>query len=97
MPAVSYYDEVFDAGGAPRAHAAALVAALDALAATALADAGRRRDAIFMQQGITFDAAGPTATARSRTARSRSTSSRGSSRPTSGTRSSAGSPSGSAR
>ena len=53
-----YYDEVFDGGGAPRAHAAALAAALEALGHQGLAEAGRRRDAIFMQQGITFDAGG---------------------------------------
>ena len=54
-----FYDEMLDEGGAPRAHARTLVDALAALGADALAAAGRRRDAIFMQQGITFDAAGP--------------------------------------
>jgi len=53
------YDEVFEAEGSPRAHAAALATALEALGQDALAHAGRRRDAIFVQQGITFDAAGP--------------------------------------
>ena len=52
-----FYDEMFDEGGAPRAHARTLVAALAALGPDGLAAAGRRRDAIFMQQGITFDAA----------------------------------------
>jgi len=37
----------------------ALAAALEELGQERLADAGRRRDAIFMQQGITFDAGGP--------------------------------------
>jgi uncharacterized circularly permuted ATP-grasp superfamily protein len=55
------FDETFGPDGAPRAHAAALVAALARLGPDALASAGRRRDAIFMQQGITFDAAGPDA------------------------------------
>ena len=54
-----FYDEIVDEGGAPRAHARTLVDALAALGPDALAAAGRRRDAIFMQQGITFDAAGP--------------------------------------
>ena len=56
-----FYDEMVDATGAPRAHARTLVDALGALGPEALAAAGRRRDAIFMQQGITFDAAGPDA------------------------------------
>ena len=56
-----FYDEMLDEGGAPRAHARTLVEALEALGPEALAAAGRRRDAIFMQQGITFDAAGPDA------------------------------------
>ena len=53
-----FYDEMLDAGGVPRPHAGTLVEALGALGPEALAAAGRRRDAIFMQQGITFDAAG---------------------------------------
>jgi uncharacterized circularly permuted ATP-grasp superfamily protein len=57
--ASTLYDEVFAAAGEPRPHAAPLVGALDALGGEALAAAGRRRDAIFMQQGITFDAGGP--------------------------------------
>jgi uncharacterized circularly permuted ATP-grasp superfamily protein len=54
-----FYDEMVDALGAPREHARTLVEALGALGSDELAAAGRRRDAIFMQQGITFDAAGP--------------------------------------
>ena len=54
----SYYDEVFDGGGAPRAHAAALAAALEALGHDGLVEAGRRRDSIFMRQGITFEVGG---------------------------------------
>jgi uncharacterized circularly permuted ATP-grasp superfamily protein len=56
-----FYDEMLDVDGTPRPHAQTLVEALTALGAAALATAGRRRDAIFMQQGITFDAAGPDA------------------------------------
>jgi uncharacterized circularly permuted ATP-grasp superfamily protein len=56
-----FFDEMLDDGGAPHPHARTLVEALTALGAEALAAAGRRRDAIFMQQDITFDAAGPDA------------------------------------
>ena len=51
-------DELLDEDGAPRPHAASLVAALLRLGPDALLAAGRRRDAIFMQQGITFEVAG---------------------------------------
>ena len=54
-----FYDELVDADGQARPHARTLVAALEALGPEALTQAGRRRDAIFMQQGITFDAGGP--------------------------------------
>jgi uncharacterized circularly permuted ATP-grasp superfamily protein len=53
-----YYDEVFDDGGAPRAHAAALAAALEELGHAGLVEAGQRRDSIFMRQGITFEVGG---------------------------------------
>src|SRR5688572_10171582 len=56
-----FYDEVFGDRGRPRRHAEALAAALADLGSEALAAAGRSRDSIFMQQGITFDAAGPEA------------------------------------
>ena len=55
------YDEVFAPGGLARPHAAQLAHALADLGADQLVEAGKRRDAIFMQQGITFDAAGPDA------------------------------------
>src|SRR3984957_5563902 len=51
-------DELLDAGGRPLSHARSLMAALDRLGPEALRAAGRRRDAIFMQQGITFEVAG---------------------------------------
>jgi uncharacterized circularly permuted ATP-grasp superfamily protein len=51
-------DELLDADGAPRPHASSLIATLRRLGPEALAQAGRRRDAIFMQQGITFEVAG---------------------------------------
>src|SRR5689334_5345884 len=56
-----FFDETFAEDGSAREHATALVTALEGLGPEALASAGRRRDAIFMQQGITFDAAGPDA------------------------------------
>jgi uncharacterized circularly permuted ATP-grasp superfamily protein len=49
-------DEVLDRDGAPHRHTAALYEALAAMGSDELAAAGRRRDAIFMQQGITFEA-----------------------------------------
>ncbi len=53
-----FYDELFGSDGKPRPHAAALAAGLEALGPEQLAAAGRRRDAIFVQQGITFDTTG---------------------------------------
>jgi uncharacterized circularly permuted ATP-grasp superfamily protein len=53
-----FYDEVFAPDEQARPHAAALAEALITLGPENLAATGRRRDAIFMQQGITFDAAG---------------------------------------
>jgi uncharacterized circularly permuted ATP-grasp superfamily protein len=60
VPAVldGFYDEMLGEDGAPRPHAETLVQALAALGPEALAGAGRRRDAIFMQQGITFAVGG---------------------------------------
>jgi len=59
-PPAGHFDEVFGAGGVPHEHARALVAELARLGPEQLAAAGRRRDAIFMQQGITFDHGDPT-------------------------------------
>jgi uncharacterized circularly permuted ATP-grasp superfamily protein len=55
---VGSVDELLDAGGRPLSHARSLMAALDRLGPEALCAAGQRRDAIFMQQGITFEVAG---------------------------------------
>jgi uncharacterized circularly permuted ATP-grasp superfamily protein len=57
-PEAPFYDEVFQPGGVPREFTAALAHELARLGPEQLAAAGRRRDAIFMQQGITFDATG---------------------------------------
>jgi uncharacterized circularly permuted ATP-grasp superfamily protein len=48
-------DELLDRDGVAKPHVVELVAALQRLGPEALQDAGRRRDAIFMQQGITFE------------------------------------------
>jgi uncharacterized circularly permuted ATP-grasp superfamily protein len=55
-PARPFYDEIFDAEGRPRSYADALAAELAELGGERLLAAGHRRDAIFTQQGITFDA-----------------------------------------
>jgi uncharacterized circularly permuted ATP-grasp superfamily protein len=58
-PAPGFFDELFEAAGRPRGPAAALAATLGQLGSDRLRSAGERRDAIFLQQGITFDASGP--------------------------------------
>ncbi|MDX6639758.1 MAG: hypothetical protein QOF12_769 [Solirubrobacteraceae bacterium] len=57
-PPGRFFDEVYEPGGTPRPHARPLAAELGRLGPGHLAAAGRRRDAIFMEQGITFDATG---------------------------------------
>ena len=51
-------DELLDDEGRPLSHAVSLMTALERLGPAALQAAGERRDAIFMQQGITFEVAG---------------------------------------
>jgi len=51
-------DELLEDDGQPKAHVRSLVATLRRLGPEALAAAGLRRDAIFMQQGITFEVSG---------------------------------------
>jgi uncharacterized circularly permuted ATP-grasp superfamily protein len=51
-------DELLEPDGAPRPHVASLIATLQRLGPEALLAAGQRRDAIFMQQGITFEVSG---------------------------------------
>jgi uncharacterized circularly permuted ATP-grasp superfamily protein len=58
VPREGFADELFDAGGRPREESVALAAALAALGPEQLAAAGTRRDAIFLQQGITFELTG---------------------------------------
>jgi uncharacterized circularly permuted ATP-grasp superfamily protein len=57
-PPPGFYDEVFGPDGIPRAHAVSLAAEIARLGPQLLTAAGHRRDAIFVQQGITFDATG---------------------------------------
>ena len=57
-PPSGYFDEVFGPGGIPRAHAVSLAAEIAKLGPELLTAAGHRRDAIFVQQGITFDTTG---------------------------------------
>src|SRR5262245_32762260 len=65
-PVDGYFDELFESAGAPRAPAAPLVATLGDLGPERLRAEGDRRDAIFVQQGITFDASGPDGPVRDR-------------------------------
>src|ERR1700691_2076776 len=51
-------DELLGEDGRPLPHAASLMAALERLGPEALQAAGRRRDTMFMQQGIAFEVAG---------------------------------------
>jgi uncharacterized circularly permuted ATP-grasp superfamily protein len=65
-PAPGFFDELFEDAGRPRPPAGGLTATLGRLGSQRLQAAGRRRDAIFVQQGITFDAAGPEGPTRDR-------------------------------
>ena len=55
-PLPGFFDELFEASAAPRPPAAALAASIEGLGRDRLRAAAERRDAIFLQQGITFDA-----------------------------------------
>jgi uncharacterized circularly permuted ATP-grasp superfamily protein len=57
-PPTGCFDEVFGPDGAPRPHATSLAAEIAQMGPELLTAAGHRRDAIFVQQGITFDATG---------------------------------------
>jgi uncharacterized circularly permuted ATP-grasp superfamily protein len=57
-PQAPFLDELFEHDGTPRPTARALVEELRRLGPEGLMEAGRRRDAIFMQQGITFETGG---------------------------------------
>ncbi|HXB63665.1 MAG TPA: circularly permuted type 2 ATP-grasp protein [Solirubrobacteraceae bacterium] len=57
-PRAPFLDELFELDGTPRSAAAALVREIERLGPDGLLEAGRRRDAVFMQQGITFETSG---------------------------------------
>ncbi len=57
-PRAGFFDELFEAAGLPRPAAGALVDELKRLGPDGILEAGRRRDALFMQQGITFETSG---------------------------------------
>jgi uncharacterized circularly permuted ATP-grasp superfamily protein len=65
-PEGASYDEMFSAPGVARDHVGRLVDDLEALGRDRLVAAGDRRDAIFMQQGITFALVGEGGAARDR-------------------------------
>ena len=65
-PAAGFFDELFEGPGQPRPPAAGLVSSLTRLGRDRLRSAGERRDAIFVQQGITFDATTPDGPTRDR-------------------------------
>jgi uncharacterized circularly permuted ATP-grasp superfamily protein len=52
------WDELLGDDGCPRAHAEPVIAALERLGPERLEEAGRLRDTIFLQQGITFEVPG---------------------------------------
>jgi uncharacterized circularly permuted ATP-grasp superfamily protein len=57
-PPAAGYDELFEGDGTPRPAAGALVEQLQRLGPEGLLEAGSRRDAVFVQQGITFETSG---------------------------------------
>jgi uncharacterized circularly permuted ATP-grasp superfamily protein len=57
-PPAACFDELFERDGNPRPAAAELIAQLRSLGSEGLLEAGRRRDAVFVQQGITFETSG---------------------------------------
>jgi len=58
QPQAPFLDELFEPDGVPRPTAVPLVSELQRLGPQGLIEAGRRRDALFMQQGITFETSG---------------------------------------
>ena len=96
-PAPGFFDELFEGPATPRPQAAALTGALARLGRERLQSAGERRDAIFVQQGITFDASTPRRRAEPRPAVPARPRPAHPARPTSGASSSAASPSACAR
>ena len=65
-PEPGRFDEAFAAPGVPHPQARAMVESLERIGPERLRAAGERRDAIFMQRGITFDSTGPDGQTRDR-------------------------------
>ncbi|MFZ2051520.1 MAG: circularly permuted type 2 ATP-grasp protein, partial [Solirubrobacteraceae bacterium] len=57
-PKAPFLDELFELDGTPRPVAEPLVRELRRLGVEGLEAAGARRDAVFLQQGITFETSG---------------------------------------
>jgi uncharacterized circularly permuted ATP-grasp superfamily protein len=57
-PRAPFLDELYELDGSPRAVAVPLVSELERLGPDGLIEAGRRRDAVFLEQGITFETGG---------------------------------------
>ena len=57
-PRAPFLDELFESDGRPRELARQLIAELERIGAEGLVEAGRRRDATFLRQGITFETSG---------------------------------------
>ncbi len=65
-PMPGRFDECFTPSGKPHPHTRAMVESLNRLGREHLQASAERRDAIFMQRGITFDATGPDGQTRDR-------------------------------
>lgn len=65
-PAPGRFDEAFARPGVPHPHTRSLIESLERLGPARLRASGERRDAIFMQRGITFDSTGPDGQTRDR-------------------------------
>ena len=65
-PIPGRFDEAFVSAGRPHPHTRGMVESLNRLGEERLGASAERRDAIFMQRGITFDATGPDGQTRDR-------------------------------
>ncbi len=57
-PRAPFLDELFETDGRPRELARSLIVELERIGAEGLVEIGRRRDATFLRQGITFETCG---------------------------------------
>ncbi len=65
-PLAGRFDEAFAGSGRPHVHTRSMVESLSRLGPDRLRASAERRDAIFMQRGITFDSTGPDGQTRDR-------------------------------